>query len=118
MANELRNIRIKRLALVKRGANRVNKKILKSADGLSSGRIFADETPDEVKARELIEKARARDSVVVDILMEIGTIADQLKKAEIKPEDGADMLDDILVSPRTCPNMGFHTCVSCRALAR
>ena len=53
-SRELKGLMIEKLALVRRGANRVNYSVLKSADKAVSGKIFKQVDADEANAKASI----------------------------------------------------------------
>ncbi len=82
MAGELREVKIKFLALTKRGANKVRSSIFKSEGAM---KIFKEESENEDEAG------------VMTVLQEVGEISSQIKKGDLELESATDLLDEILI---------------------
>lgn len=82
MAAELKEVKIKFLALTKRGANKVRSSIFKSEGAM---KIFKEESENEDEAG------------VMTVLQEVGEISSQIKKGDLELESATDLLDEILI---------------------
>jgi hypothetical protein len=90
MASKLKNVKIRTLALTRRGANKNRKSVFK-ADGLGS--IFVDLSDEEQK----ILKNKKPDVAKADFLLEVTGIVEQLRKGELTTEDAADFLEETVI---------------------
>jgi len=88
--HSLKDVKIRLLALTRRGANK-NRKSTFKADGL--GEMFSDLSD---KEKEIMKNKKPGNLAKVDFLLEVLDVVDELRKGELKTDDAADFLENIV----------------------
>lgn len=89
--HSLRDVKIRRLALTRRGANKSRKPLFKSDD---MGNMFSNLSDEEKK---IMKNKKPGNLAKADFLLEVLDYAEELRKGDLKTEDAADFLEDLVI---------------------